>query len=168
MSAAPSRTVARAAAISGAARYVCGAAAVCLALALSGAAWAGPAVVITDPQHNDKPLDRATVRAIFSGRLRQWPDGQPIRAYVLPDNSPLHVQFCREVLGTYPYLLRGSWDRLVFTGTGVAPEVVRSESEMRQKVERTPGAIGYASAPEPASPPLARDPRATDAGVGRR
>jgi hypothetical protein len=32
---------------------------------------------------------------------------------------------------------------LVFTGTGLAPTVVGSEREMRERVRSTPGAIGY-------------------------
>lgn len=88
-------------------------------------------------------LDTVSLRAIFSVRVRSWPDGTPVKVFVLPDDHPLHQQFCREWLGTFPYVLRASWDRLVFTGTGIAPEVVGSEEEMRRKVARTRGAIGY-------------------------
>ncbi len=45
----------------------------------------------------------------------------------------------------YSYVLRAAWDRMVFTGTGLAPTVVRSEEEMRRRVRETPGAIGYVS-----------------------
>ena len=119
-----------------------------LALALSQACWAGSVDIITSKDHADKPLDRATIRAIFSVRLRQWPDGVPVRVFVLPDNNPLHVQFCREQLGTFPYVLRASWDRLVYTGTGIAPEIVANEREMRERVAATRGAIGYISVPD--------------------
>lgn len=90
------------------------------------------------------------VRAIFAIRLREWPDGVPVRVFVLPDSDPLHVEFCREQLGTFPYVLRASWDRLVYTGTGIAPEVVPNEKEMRRRVAMTRGAIGYVSSPDPA------------------
>lgn len=93
------------------------------------------------------PLDRALLRAAFTMRLRQWPDGRPMRVFVLPDNHPLHDRFCRELLGTYPYVLRTAWDRMVYTGTGFAPVVVSSEDEMRRRVQATPGAIGYVSRP---------------------
>jgi len=66
-------------------------------------------------------------------RVRAWPGGEPIRVFVLPDDDELSNDFCRELLGTYPYVLRSAWDRLVFTGTGLAPTVVRSEQEMRQR-----------------------------------
>lgn len=118
----------------------------CLLLAAStGVVHADGVQLITSPEHDATALDRTLVRAMFSGRLRQWPDGTPVRAFVMPDNSAAHVRFCREVLGTYPYLLRNVWDRLVFTGTGIAPGIVHSEVEMRDKVRATRGAIGYLS-----------------------
>ncbi|WP_199720492.1 substrate-binding domain-containing protein [Stagnimonas aquatica] len=102
--------------------------------------------VITSPGLPAQDLSRATLQAIYLMRLRQWPDGTPIRVFVLPEGSQVHDHFAREKLGTYPYILQRTWDRLVFTGTGLAPEQVHSEDEMRQKVMSTKGAIGYLSA----------------------
>jgi ABC-type phosphate transport system substrate-binding protein len=104
--------------------------------------------VITNADRGQLKLDRATLLAIFLMRVRQWPDGAPVHVFVMPSDSSLHDRFARELLGTYPYVLSRTWDRMVFTGTGLAPEVVRSEQEMRDKVSTTPGAIGY----RPAAP----------------
>ena len=87
--------------------------------------------------------DRGSLRAMFTLRVTVWPDGEPVRVFVLPDQSPVHDLFCREQLGTYPYVLRTVWDRKIFTGVALAPIEVRSEGEMREKVLSTPGAIGY-------------------------
>ena len=102
--------------------------------------------VITHPDRAAITLDRNLMRAIFTMRVREWPDHRPTRVFVLADDSQLHDVFCREQLGTYPYVLRSAWDRMVFTGTGLAPTRVTSESEMKRKVESTPGAIGYIGA----------------------
>lgn len=103
-----------------------------------------PAVqVIVSPTLATVPLDRGLLRAVFTMRVRQWPDGSPIRVFVLPDDDPLSDQFYREQLGMYSYVLRNAWDRMVFTGTGFAPTVVRSEKEMNELVRTTPGAIGF-------------------------
>jgi hypothetical protein len=88
-------------------------------------------------------LDRSLLRAVFTMRVRQWPDGSPIKVFVLPDSDPLSDQFYRERLGMYSYVLRRAWDRMVFTGTGLAPTVVGTEKEMIERVRSTPGAIGY-------------------------
>jgi hypothetical protein len=68
-----------------------------------------------------------------------------VRVFVLPDNDPVSDRFYREQLGMYSYVLRSAWDRMVYTGTGLAPTVVHSEEEMRRRVLATPGAIGYVS-----------------------
>ncbi len=98
-----------------------------------------------NPALQSVPLDRDLLRAIFTMRLRAWPSGPPVRVFVLPDSNPLSDRFYREQLGMYSYVLRAAWDRMVFTGTGLAPTVVGSEEEMRRRVRETPGAIGYVS-----------------------
>ncbi len=99
--------------------------------------------VIVSPSLLSMKLDRSLLRAVFTMRARQWPDGSPVRVFVLPDNHPLSDQFYREQLGMYSYVLRRTWDRMVFTGTGLAPTVVQTEKEMIERVRSTPGAIGF-------------------------
>jgi len=100
-------------------------------------------VRLLDSSGNTKQLPVETVREIFFMRLSSWPDGSPIRVFVLPDDHPLHIRFAKEILGVYPFQLRSAWDRLVFSGTGVSPTLVESVEEMRSRIESTPGAIGY-------------------------
>jgi hypothetical protein len=101
--------------------------------------------IIVNPDLKSVQLDRDLLRAIFTMRLRSWPNGPPVRVFVLPDSDPVSDRFYREQLGMYSYVLRSAWDRMVFTGTGLAPTVVHSEKEMRERVRETPGAIGYVS-----------------------
>lgn len=101
------------------------------------------AEVIVSPSVKTVTLDRSLLRAVFTMRLREWPDGSRVRVFVLPDDNPLSDLFYRERLGMYSYVLRRAWDRMVFTGTGFAPTVVASEEEMKELVRTTPGAIGY-------------------------
>lgn len=111
---------------------------------VAGSQDAVPAVdVVVSPSLSKTKLDRDWLRAVFTMRVREWPDGSPIRVFVLPDDNPLSDQFYRERLGMYSYVLRRAWDRMVFTGTGLAPTVVRSEQEMLERVRSTPGAIGF-------------------------
>ena len=90
-------------------------------------------------------LSVANARAILGMRQVKWSDGSLIRVFVLPDNHPLHVALCKERLNLFPYQLRQSWDRLVYSGMAQAPVEVASESELIAKVATTPGAIGYVS-----------------------
>jgi ABC-type phosphate transport system substrate-binding protein len=114
-----------------------------LLISMAPAALGAGVEVIVNPDQSRVGIDRDLLRAIFSMRMRAWPGGEPIRVFVLPDDDQVSNEFCRDLLGTYPYVLRTLWDRMVFTGTGLAPTIVKSEQEMRARVLATPGAIGY-------------------------
>ena len=126
-------------------RWMLAAAVLCVLLALP--ARAQSIEIIVAPERKDVTIDRKLLLSIYLGRVTSWQDGTPIRVFTLPDSHPLHEQFVRQQLGTYPYVLRSTWDKLVFTGTGFAPTVVTTEQEMRRRVEQTPGAIGYLTRP---------------------
>lgn len=99
--------------------------------------------VVVNLNVSEIELTRSSLRSIFGMRLRTWPDGSLIRVFVLSDHSPLHVQFSKKILNIFPYQLRRTWDRLVYSGTGQAPTEMGSIQEMGDKVASTPGAIGY-------------------------
>ncbi len=102
-----------------------------------------PYEIVTHSGVSEKTLSKNSLRAIFGMRLHAWQDGTAIRVFVMPDDAPLHAVFSKERLNVFPYQLRSAWDRLVFSGTGQAPETVISPEEMLAKVASTPGAIGY-------------------------
>jgi len=99
--------------------------------------------VIAYPGQATATLSRNAVRALFGMRQTKWPDGTPVKVFVLSKTSPAHETFCKEALDLFPYQLHQSWDRLVYSGTGQAPIEVGSEQEMRERVLAVPGAIGY-------------------------
>ncbi|MET0026757.1 MAG: substrate-binding domain-containing protein [Candidatus Thiodiazotropha sp.] len=90
-------------------------------------------------------ISKNTLRSIFSMRMTQWPDGTPIRVFVMGDKSALHMDFTKQVLGVFPHQLRRAWDRQIYSGMGQAPIKVETEQEMLQQIATTPGAIGYLS-----------------------
>ncbi len=83
-----------------------------------------PLFLVAHPDVTTHWLNRDTTRAIFAMRQRTWPDGQAVRVFVLSNNNPVHA-------------------RMVFSGTGQAPDRVNDQEEMRERVASTPGAIGY-------------------------
>ena len=114
----------------------------CLACAL----WPVTALVqelIANQDSTQVQLTRNEARLYFTLRLQEWPSGRPIRVFVLPDVDPLHGSFAKDILELFPYQLRNTWDRQVFSGTGQAPITVANEADMVQRVATTPGAIGY-------------------------
>ncbi len=99
--------------------------------------------VIANRSVAQNTLSLASARAIFGMRQVKWPDGTPIRVFVLPDEHATHGAVCKEKLNLFPYQLRQSWDRQVYSGMAQAPTEVASEEELLNKVATTPGAIGY-------------------------
>ncbi|MBK1649395.1 hypothetical protein [Rhabdochromatium marinum] len=103
--------------------------------------------VIVNRDVNIDSLDRNTARLLITMRMTEWPDKRPVTVFVLPDKNPLHQSFAKRILDVYPYQLRSTWDRQIFSGTGQAPQQVADEQEMLQRVSQTGGAIGYIGAP---------------------
>ena len=101
--------------------------------------------LIAHPGVERIPEKREIVRSLFTMQLLRWPDGSPVRVFVLPDENPTHKSFAKKWLGVFPYQLRRAWDRAVFSGTGQAPTEVADEQEMLERVANTPGAVGYIS-----------------------
>ena len=117
---------------------------ICCLADLRQDASAGPAIhVIANNTQDSNSLSIKELRAIFTMRLHEWPNHQPIKVFVLQQDNPVHIQFCKDILNAYPHQLQAGWDRLVYSGTGKAPDVVDSEQQMLELIARTPGAIGY-------------------------
>ncbi|WP_280549257.1 MULTISPECIES: hypothetical protein [unclassified Halomonas] len=102
-----------------------------------------PILLVAHPDVKTHQLKRDTTRAMFAMRQRTWPDGQAVRVFVLDNNHPVHARFAKEQLSVYPHQLQLAWDRMVFSGTGQAPNRVRDQAEMRERIATTPGALGY-------------------------
>lgn len=100
-------------------------------------------VIISHPSVSTQSLSRDVLLAMFAMHRRRWADGQRVKVFVLERDHLIHKTFATEVLGTYPYQLERMWRRLVYSGTGRAPQVCADEKEMLRKVMNTPGAIGY-------------------------
>jgi len=101
--------------------------------------------VIAHPSVYSKSLSIISARNIFSMRTQSWPDGIPIKVFVLSDDSELHKNFSKQILQVFPYKLRRIWDRNIYSGTGEAPIIVNTEEDMLKAISTTAGAIGYAN-----------------------
>lgn len=99
--------------------------------------------VIVNSEVSLESLSKQYLLSIFSMRTRTWPDGMPVRVFILPPYQDKHRLFVKQSLGVFPYQLSNIWDRTVFSGAGQSPITVNSEAEMLQRVSQTKGAIGY-------------------------
>jgi hypothetical protein len=110
------------------------------------ALWACSAFATEVVTHPAVAMDQLTVtqlRAIYSMRQQNWPDGTTIRVFVLSAKNPIHQSFAKEKLQMFPYQLDRIWQKITYSGLGSAPVVLASEQQMREVVANTEGAIGY-------------------------
>lgn len=99
--------------------------------------------VIVHPSISESVLTTSQLRRIYTMRKTQWSDGQRITVFVLPRHHVLHLQFSKERLEMYPYQLDRIWNKLTYSGLGVAPITIISPEALIDAVKKTPGAIGY-------------------------
>jgi ABC-type phosphate transport system substrate-binding protein len=99
--------------------------------------------VITNISADTASITTAQLRRIYSIRQIKWPNGVPISIFVLSSTHITHQKFCKETLRLFPYQLDRIWNKLTFSGMGIAPTMVASEKELIKAVKSTTGAIGY-------------------------
>ncbi len=103
--------------------------------------------IILNESVSSSPSSSKELRNIFTLQKIFWKNGNKIQVFVFPDNSPLHRQFSKTITKIFPHQYRRIWDRITFSGTGVAPTTVHSIAEMLEKVSQTKNAIGYIKQP---------------------
>jgi len=107
-----------------------------------------PKVILNDDADITR-LDSASLTQIFAMQIRKWPNGLAIQVFTLPSENELHREFVVNRLHIQAHQLDRIWNRMLFTGTGKAPAVVKSQAEMVEMIRSTPGAIGYTAADYP-------------------
>jgi len=99
--------------------------------------------VITHKLVAVEDINSAQLRRIYLMRQLRWANDTPIVVYVLPSQHPVHKAFSKNALNIFPYKLDRIWNKLTFSGLGIAPIVVKSQADLIKAVSSTPGAIGY-------------------------
>jgi ABC-type phosphate transport system substrate-binding protein len=112
-----------------------------LLLALSPLAMAGVSVIV----HKDNPvssLEKADIAKIFLGKMKAFPDGNPVVPLDQKDDSAIKDGFYTSVVNKPLAQLKAYWSKLIFTGKGQPPKAV-TEEEVLTLVSANPNLIGY-------------------------
>ncbi|MBV1882074.1 MAG: hypothetical protein KUG82_10590 [Pseudomonadales bacterium] len=94
----------------------------------------------------NNPVETLTtqeVRAIFLSMVNSYPDGKRAIPINLPSNSLANKAFMEKVLYKNKRSLRTYWTRLLFTGRGKLPTVLKQPADIIKAVSQTQQAIGY-------------------------
>ena len=103
-------------------------------------------VVVAHPQVETKRLERRELGAIYLGVKVYWDGDQRISPAILEDDSPVTKAFLEDVLHLDSGRFHMRWKQRTYSGGGAPPRVFRSSQELREFVEKTPGAIGIVDA----------------------
>ena len=95
------------------------------------------------PSVNEDTLTTSQLRRIYTMRQMRWADGERITVFILSRQHALHLRFSKERLQMFPYQLERIWNKLTYSGLGMAPITLNSQEELLEAVQTTPGAIGY-------------------------
>ena len=97
--------------------------------------------------HDDNPLDQIdqeSIARIFMKKKSSWePWDQPTVPIDRPLESPLREAFSRAVHGKSVNALNSYWQRMIFSGRSVPPDVLGSDLAVFEYILAHPGAIAY-------------------------
>jgi len=113
-------------------------------LGMALAAGAQDVLIVANRGVSASQISEAQLRDVFIGVRSRLNDGTRV-APVLLKGGPVHEVFLRKHIGDSPEEFRAHWRKAVFTGQGSMPKEFRSQGELLDYVEATPGAIGYVS-----------------------
>lgn len=104
--------------------------------------------VIVHPSNGNASLDQGTVKKIFLGKAKKFPDGSQAIPIDQGDDSPVKKGFLDTVVGKSPSQLKSYWSKRVFTGKGTPPKQVGSGADVKKLVAENPATIGYIDSSE--------------------
>ena len=111
-------------------------------MVVSATAYAAGAVVVAKGS-DIAALDAETAKKLFLGRTPQL-SGQNVVLLFQKDGSA-REEFETKVLQRSGADLTAYWSKLIFTGKANAPVEAGGDTDVKAKVNSTPGAVGYIS-----------------------
>ena len=88
-------------------------------------------------------IDRYSIQRIFTRQITRWPNGQHISVFIKPKESVEHRDFVVRTLGISPFYYEQQLERQTYAGKSSSVTEIPTDIAMVQRVENTPGAIGY-------------------------
>ncbi len=114
-----------------------------ISLAISPASANG-IQVITSQSTPVESIDDGTIKKIFLGKTKSWPDGNGVEFVVLKSGDG-HNRFLKAYVKKSSSQFKTYWKKQVFTGKGKNPKSFDSEEALVAYIAGKAGAIGYVS-----------------------
>jgi ABC-type phosphate transport system substrate-binding protein len=101
-------------------------------------------VVIVNPANATSSMTNAEVTKLFTGAKSGFADGS--KAEIVTNKGAANDAFLSKVLGKTQAQLKATWARIVFSGSGLEPQALGSDTAVKKFVASNPKAIGYIDA----------------------
>lgn len=105
----------------------------------------GELAVIVHKSNTDE-LDVNFIQMVFLGKTKGFPSAGKAVPLDLPENTPVREIFLKQIARKSKAQFTAYWAKLMFTGKGVPPKIVKSEASMVELVSKNPNIIGYVDA----------------------
>lgn len=103
-------------------------------------------VVIVHPGNSLEAITKDKLKRIYLGKSKEFPNGLIIAALDQAKESEEKAEFYKKVVGKSLSQVSAYWSRLIFTGKGVPPRVLRNDEEIKSWVASHPESIAYINA----------------------
>lgn len=114
----------------------------CLCLFLSFSNLSNSDIVIVG-NLNAPELSKKLAKQIFLKKIDVLPNGVTATPIDLTDNNDVKWNFYQKIAGKKPAQIHSYWSRAVFSGRGSPPDQVHSVAELKRRLSKDTGAIGY-------------------------
>jgi len=101
------------------------------------------AVLVVSAQSPVTTLSDDQVAAIFLGKMAELPDGTRLVPVDLAEGNPARTSFYARFVGKSESQLRAYWARLIFSGAGQPPRVIRDVETLKKLLAEHPDWVGY-------------------------
>lgn len=91
-------------------------------------------------------IDKDTVKSIYLGKLKSWPDGSALDVVDQSPGSKARKVFLKKVVGKKELKFDSYWSRKAFSGKGTPPRNMDNDADVKAWVAKTRGSIGFIDA----------------------
>jgi len=105
----------------------------------------GEILIIANSQVQADRLTYAMIADIYQSRRGKWDNEQKIKVVMLKKGRT-HEAFTENIVKMTPMKLKTLWKKIIFSGAGIPPKILKTEEKMVEYVAATQGAIGYINA----------------------
>ncbi|BFM13896.1 hypothetical protein R50073_00790 [Maricurvus nonylphenolicus] len=102
-----------------------------------------PDTLVANLNQSETEVSKQQLSKILTLKKTRWSNNQRIQIFLYAEDSEAFNEFIVNQLGVFPYQLRRHWKRSGFSGRASPPVIVDSMDELIERLEATPGAIGF-------------------------